>query len=135
MRRLFTTLAVAALLTGLVAAPAVADEPIEFPDSISFEATNPCSGELITINIDSYISIHEHDGTSFVRVRNTGWTSDGYIMGHGGETFVGTEENFSSSLNDPWVNPDLGTKFVAQGRALVVDGEFIVDDFRLECRS
>ena len=135
MRRLFTTLAAAALLTGLIAAPAVADEPNEFLDSFSFEAENPCSGETHIVNIDAYVSIHEHDGTFIVRVKRTGTTSDGYIMGHGRENAVGTEDSFTASFTDPWVNPDLGSKFVAQGRFEMVDGEIIMDDFRLECRS
>ena len=135
MRRLFATLAVAALLMGLVAAPAVADEPDEFINSFSFEAVNPCSDELQTVNIDAYVSIHEHDGTLIVRVKRTGTTSDGYIMGHGRESYVEDDSTITASFNDPWVNPSLGTKFVAQGRFLMVDGDVILDDFRLACRS
>ncbi len=135
MRRIFTTLAVAALLTGLVAAPAVADVPNEFTDSESFEDVNPYSGELITVNIDAFVSVHEHDGTIIVRVKQTGTTSDGYIMAHGRESYVETDTTITASFNAPFVNPDLGTKFVASGRLLIVDGDVIVDDFRLACRS
>ncbi|MFV2000548.1 MAG: hypothetical protein ACC654_09325 [Acidimicrobiia bacterium] len=135
MRRSFTTLAVAALLIGLVAAPAVADEPDEFVESFSFEEINPCSGELITINIDAFTSVHDHDGTLIARLKRTGTTSDGYIMGHGRESFVEAGSTITASFNDPWVNPGLGTKFVASGRFLMVDGDILVDDFRLACTS
>jgi len=135
MRRLLSALATAALMIGLVAAPAVADVPEEFLDSETFEDVNPCSGELVSITIDSYVSIHEHDGTTIVRVTSTGTISDGYIMEHGRESFVATDTSVTASFMFPFVNPDLGTKFVAQGRSLVVDDEVVFDDFRLECRS
>ncbi len=135
MRRLLTTLTTVALLIGLVAGPATADTPEEFTETEKFEDVNPCSGELITITIDAYLSVHMHDDTYVVRVKRTGTTSDGYIMEHGRDNFVADEMNFSGAFMDPWVNPDLGTKFVAQGRFVVVDDKVIIDDFRLECRS
>ncbi|REK10348.1 MAG: hypothetical protein DWQ40_12880 [Actinobacteria bacterium] len=119
----------------MIAIPALADEPIEFTDTVVFEDLEPCSGELQTITINFFVSIHEHDEELIVRVRATGHTSAGYIMEYGRETFLETGTTAEGEFLHPWINPATGDKFVAQGRFLEVDGEVLIDDFRLVCRS
>jgi len=135
MRRLLTVLATVAMMMGVLAVPAVADEAEVFTDTVTFEAGNPCSGELHIVTINFLISVHDHEDEVLVRLRRTGETSDGFIMEHGKETISEGGGVFSAQFRDPWNNPDTGEKFEAAGRFLEVDGEVIVDDFRLACVS
>jgi len=133
MRRTLTVLSLAAVFMALIAAPVSADEPEVFTDQVVFEALNPCSGELHTVTLNFLISIHEHPDEFNVRVRRTGYTSDGYVMKWGKETFVASDGTEMGQFRDPWINPSTGEKFRAEARFLAVDGEVLVDDFRLVC--
>ena len=133
MRRLLTIVSVMAVFMAMVAVPASADDPIEFMDQAVFDALSPCTGEMHTVTINFLISIHEHEDEFNVRVRRTGYTSDGYVMKWGKETFVGSDGTEYGQFRDPWINPATGDKFRAEARFLAVDGEVLMDDFRLVC--
>lgn len=89
----------------------------------------------MTVTIDLLIEIREGEDEFMARVRRTGHTSDGYFMEFGKEVFVAADGSESGFFNDPWVNPDTGQRFVAQGRFAAQDGEVLMDDFRLVCRT
>lgn len=135
MRRALATLAVVSVLVSVMAVPALADDPIVFRDQAVFDDINPCSGELMTVTLDLLIEVRESEDVVTVRVRRTGHTSDGYLMNSGFEFFVDADGSIYDSFTDPWINPATGESFVAQGRSLEVDGDVLVDDFRLVCRS
>ena len=118
-----------------MAVPAAADDPIVFRDQVVFDAVNPCTDELHTVTIDFLIEIREGENEFMARVRRTGHTSDGFYMNFGKEVFVAVDGSENAFFTDPWVNPDTGQKFVAQGRFAAEDGEVLVDDFRLVCRT
>lgn len=134
MRRILTLLAVVSMLLGVMAAPAAAD-PVVFEDSTTFVDLDPCSGVEQEITIYFTIWVNETDDGVDVRVRRTGHTSAGFVMEHGKETFTAFDGVEMGEFEDPWRNPATGASFVAQGRFLMVDGEVLVDEFRLVCTS
>ena len=136
MRRALVLIGAIAMLVGVMALPAAADDPEVFNDSFSFDAPNPCTGLIHTVTIDLLISIHDHgaDG-QFFRAQRTGHTSDGYVMTSGRERISYVNGVFDAFFRDRWHNPSNGQGFEAAGRFLEVDGEVVYDDFRLVCTT
>ena len=134
MRRALMMLAAVSMLLGVMAAPAAAN-PVVFQDSVTFVDLDPCTGADQEITIDVTVWVYETADGVDVRVRKTGHTSAGYIMEHGKETFTAFDGVEMGEFEDPWRNPATGDSFVAQGRFLMIDGEVLVNDFRLVCTS
>lgn len=135
MRRTFALLAAVSVLVGLMAVPAAADDPVVIRDQVVFDDINPCTEELMTVTLDLLIEIRESEDAVSARVRRTGHTSDGFLMNSGFEFFLAADGSVYDSFTDPWVNPDTGQSFVAQGRFVEEGEDVLVDDFRLVCRS
>jgi len=132
MKRVIASILAIAILA--FTAPAGADRPVEFTDSVTFPATNPCSGLDHEVTIDFEIRLHEHGNKVIVHLKRTGTTDDGYVMDHGVENQVFNGNIFRAAFTDNWRRAD-GSKFKAQG--VFVDnlntGEVKVDNFRLRC--
>ncbi len=118
----------------LFAAPALADKPFTFADSVTFVDVNPCSGveDEITINVE--VSIHEHRNNFVVHVGRSGSTVSGYTMIAGAESFVANKGVERGTFVDQWRHPD-GSKFMVHGNFLfnANQGEVLVDNFSLTC--
>ncbi len=122
------------LLTAMLAAPALADSPVRFTDSVTFGDVNPCSGldDEITLNFD--VAIHEHRNNFVVTVQRSGSTTSGYTMIAGSETFVANNGGERGRFVDQWRHPD-GTKFRVLGsfNYNANKDEVLVDEFSLTC--
>ena len=134
MRRLIEAVTVALVFVMLASAPALADRPFTFTDSVTFVDVNPCTGldDEITINVE--VSIHEHRNNFVVYVGRTGSTASGYTMISGTESFVANNGVERGAFVDQWRHPD-GSKFMVHGRFVfnVNQLEVLVDGFSLTC--
>lgn len=134
MRRLLMMLAALAMLMTITAAPALADRPFTFTDSVTFIDVNPCTGhdDEITINVE--VAIHEHRNNFVVHVDRSGHTLAGYDMIAGTESFVATHGIERGTFVDQWRHPD-GSKFKVHGSFAynLNQDELKFDNFRLEC--
>ncbi len=134
MRRIIVLALVLAMI-GVMAPPALADTPerVDFGPDV-FDDHDPCTGEIQTISISGYGIVHDHDGVIEARFHRSGYTSAGYLMTQGRDSFtVEGDSDFSGQFRDPWHNPDTGDAFVAKGTLVVVDGEIVVNEFTLAC--
>ena len=134
MKRLIKSVTVALVLVMLLAAPALANPPLTFTDSVTFVDVNPCTGLDHEITINFEVSIHEHRNNFVVRVGRSGSTDDGYTMIGGTESFVANNGVERGTFVDQWRNPD-GSKFMVHGRFVfnINQLEFQVDGFSLTC--
>lgn len=144
MKKLFMTVATFALLSaGFLAAPASADSPEPFPDTVTFPAENPCTGQIHEVTINVMVRIHEHQNNFVIKVDRTGTTSDGFVMRSGTETqhYNPVSQTAGAHFKDFWTNPETGQKFHVRGNSNVVLGngpdapptEVKVDNFSLRC--
>lgn len=136
MRRAAQALAGAVALTGwVVAAPATADAPQEFTDSVTFVELNPCDPpNTHEITIVSQIEVHEHRNNTVIKIRSETSTDDGF-RGFGSSTEVTRDGLAKGTYNYVQTHSENGQKFTVK-RHYVVDvetGEFLVDTFRMRC--
>lgn len=134
MRKTIGTLVAGAMLAVLIAAPAMADKPFTFSDSVTFPDVNPCTGLDDEITLDLVVSIHEHQNNFVVHVDRSGSTSSGFTMIAGTENFVENNNAVSGAFVDQWRHPD-GSKFIAQGHFAfnINQDKLLVDSFSLRC--
>ncbi len=132
MRRIATFWAVTAVFVGVMAAPAVADDPVHFVEDVSFDALNPCTGEVHTVNITFSVFEHFHGDEFVARVRRTGTTSDGYDLVKGREVFKADPTGVWGWFRDVWSNPD-GGAFFAMGAFEMRGDDVLMDEFRIRC--
>lgn len=134
MRRLIKSVTVALVLVMLLAAPALANPPFTFTDSVTFVDENPCTGldDEITINVE--VTIHEHRNNFVVYVGRSGSTASGYTMIGGTDSFVANSGVERGAFVDQWRHPD-GSKFMVHGSFVfnINQLEFQVDRFSLTC--
>lgn len=121
-------------LASLGAAPAAADAPVEFSDSVTFTDVNPCSGLPMKVTINNELREHQHPNNFVGHISKTGTTSDGYVMDNGVENFVANRNVVRGAFTDNWRHPD-GSKFKAQGMFVfdLTNEELRVDQFTLRC--
>lgn len=118
---------------GWTGSSASADRPVEYEDSLTVEAVNPCTDELIEITIHAEVRLHEHGDRFVAHVSRTGSTSDDYVMDHGVETAVFNANVFRQGFSDLFRHED-GSKFQAHGVVVEkVDGVRVVDRLTLRC--
>lgn len=123
------------MLSTVLAAPASADRPFEFPDTIGpFPDINPCSGELMFVTIDVAVKLHLHQNNVVATVKRSGTTSDGFEMFNGTESFQENGHVVRGAFTDMWRN-DAGDRFRASGKFVfnANTGTSQVDDFILTC--
>ena len=111
---------------GLVGSPASADQPIEFSDSVTFHAVNPCTNEPheVTINLD--VRLHLHRNNEVAHESRTGSTDDGYVMDRGVLTHVFNGNVHRDVFTDTWRGDD-GSKFQARGVLVEREDGILVD--------
>jgi hypothetical protein len=131
MKRLLPVLL--GLFALVVAAPAAADRPTEFPILEVFSDVNPCTGNPMTVTFVGTAFVHFHDSRIVVRSQRTITTSDGFV-GHGTDSFVDNGQVLRFRQTDIMTNAS-GDRFRARG-VLVVDlsTETVrVERFELTC--
>jgi hypothetical protein len=138
VRRLTVICAVVSMFVGVLAIPALADEPATFAGSITFPDDNPCTTEfdpvehMVTINVEGLF--HEHQNNYVEYTTATGSTDSGFTMLNSTSSLVANNGVERGVFLDLWHHPD-GSKFVAQGHFTFNfnTGELLVDSFRLRC--
>jgi hypothetical protein len=130
-----TLLATVMVLVGLMAAPAAADKPTEYPFSGGGTEIDPCTGLEMDVTVMGTFFDHEEHNNNFVgRIgERTGFTSSGYVLVGGHDNFRVNKNGVSGTFKDVWRNPDNGDKIQATGRLLVVKGDVVIDRFDLRC--
>ena len=116
----------------VVATPAVADRPTEFPILDVFPDVNPCTGNPMTVTFVGTVSVHFHDSRIVAHAHRTITTSDGFV-GHGTDSFVDGQV-VVSRITDIMTNAS-GDRFRARG-VFVLDlstDTVRVDRFELTC--
>ncbi len=131
-RTLVLMVGVAVMVLGF-AAPAAADPPVEFSETVTFEDLNPCDPpNTHEITIVFNIKLHEHENNTVLILDSTTSTDDGFV-GNGHETAVFTKDNFLSTFNFVQTHPETGEKFTVKGNFKLVQGEVKVDNFKFNC--
>lgn len=135
MRRIAMLAVVASLFVGVVAAPAMAVEPIQFVDEVSFPDKNVCTGENHTVNLTFNIALRENRNSVIVTIRTDVATSDGWYGG-GTQTVVENSRVVNDTLN-LWARNDEGGAYKVHARFKVdLDtGEVLVDILDIDCRK
>jgi hypothetical protein len=117
----------------VVAAPAAADQPTEFPILDVFQDVNPCTGNIMTVTFVGTAFVHSHDSRTVAIAQRTITTSDGFV-GHGTDSFVENGQVLMSRITDIMTNAS-GDRFRARG-VFVLDlstDTVRVDKFELTC--
>jgi hypothetical protein len=117
----------------VVAAPAAADQPTEFPILEVFQDVNPCTGNIMTVTFVGTAFVHSHDSRTVAIAHRTITTSDGFV-GHGTDSFVENGQVLMSRITDIMTNAS-GDRFRARG-VFVLDlstDTVRVDKFELTC--
>ncbi|MEN8041580.1 MAG: hypothetical protein ABFR95_08775 [Actinomycetota bacterium] len=146
MRRSLTLLATIAILVGLVAAPAAADQPVEYSIELEFPAdnpffpvTDPCTGDDMIFYITLNIREHQGHGNMLTGIAKAyAYTSTGYELSGDPDHLMikgdpADPDLVVSGFNDSWRNPDTGAKMHMQSVFILKDGEVQVDKFRSWC--
>lgn len=137
MRRTLMLAAAAAMLIGLLAAPAAADRPAEFGPFTNgpFPEIDPCTGGDMYVTINFTVFVHEGHKNNFV-IRfgeRSGSTDTGYVLIGGHENGRDNKNGESGSFKDVWRNPDTGDKMQASGKFRIVGNSPEIDSFDLRC--
>lgn len=134
-RTMALTVALALALAGMTAAPASADAPEEFTDSVTFVDINPCDPPSThEVTIVSHIKLHEHRNNTVVVIDAETSTDDGF-SGFGHTTEVARGGVLRGTFNYVQAHAEKGQKFTVKAH-YVVDletDEFLVDTFRFHC--
>ena len=134
MRRSLTLLATVAILIGLVAAPAAADRPTEFPYLDEFKDFDPCTGLPMDVTLEGTRFVHEHKNNLVDRLgERTGSTSSGYVLIGGHDNLRITKNGVFVSFKEVWRNPDNGDKMQTTMRFRLVGNASVVDSLDLRC--
>lgn len=128
MRKAIGALVASAMLVVLMAAPALADEPVSFDFSETFTDVNPCTGLEHEVTIDFTVTLHEHQNNTVIQLDGTVTTDDGF-EGTGLQTAVLTKNFGTATLNFVVDNPDTGAKFTVKGNFKF---DFRTGEFRVE---
>jgi hypothetical protein len=97
----------------VVAAPAAADRPTEFPILDVFPDTNPCTGTPMTVTFVGTLFVHVHDSREVNIAHRTITTSDGFV-GHGTDSFVDNGQVIKFTQTDIMTNATTGDRFRAR---------------------
>jgi hypothetical protein len=95
----------------VVAAPAAADRPTEFPILDVFQDVNPCTGNPMTVTFVGTVFVHSHDSRTVAIAHRTITTSDGFV-GHGTDSFVENGQVVMARMYDVMTNAS-GDRFRA----------------------
>lgn len=128
--------AFALLLTGLVASPALADQPTEWTlERVMEGAGNPCDPSYSqTVSLVFHIREHQHENNVVWTITTEVSIDDGFsAIGH--ETRVITDRTFRTMYNFMHTNPETGQKFSLHGRLVqdLTTGEVLVDKHEFSC--
>ena len=133
MKRLLISALLVAAVAFSVAAPAIADRPIEMSVTETFPDVDPCTGLGHEVTIAATFFVHDHGGVIVARGVRTLTTSAGYV-GRGTSSFVQNKNvevfRFTDILAD-----GSGNRIRARG-LFVLDrssGAVRVDAFALTC--
>jgi hypothetical protein len=96
----------------VVAAPAAADRPTEFPILDVFQDVNPCTGNPMTVTFVGTVFVHSHDSRTVAIAHRTITTSDGFV-GHGTDSFVENGQVLMARMYDVMTNAS-GDRFRAR---------------------
>jgi hypothetical protein len=132
MKRLLT-MAAAALVASVLAAPTLANAPTVTETTFTFDDVDPCTGAIHTVTFQTTERRHEHDGRVVVHFADTITTTAGYV-GRGIVAEVGNGQVFKFVLRHMLGNPN-GNRIQVRV-TLQIDlrtGEVRTDDFVLRC--
>jgi hypothetical protein len=131
MKRLLPVLL--GLFALVVAAPAAADRPTEFPILDVFPDVNPCTDTPMTVTFVGTVLVHSHDSRVVAIAHRTITTSDGFV-GHGTDSFVDNGQVVKFRQTDIMTNAS-GDRFRARGVfVLDISTETVrVERFELTC--
>lgn len=132
----FMGAALAMLLTGLVASPALADQPTEWTlERVVQGEGNPCDPTYPqTVSLVFHVREHQHENNVVWTITTEASIDDGfYAIGH--ETRVITDRIFRTMYNFMHTNPETGQKFSLHGRLVqdLTTGEVLVDEREFSC--
>ena len=132
---LTTGVALAMLLTALVASPALADQPTEVTEQIVFEDVNPCDPpNTMVVTIDFVIKVHDH-ANNYVETISSWASTDAGFSGPGVATTVVTGEVERATWHFLQTNPETGQLSTVKGRSVInlATGEVLVETQELRC--
>jgi hypothetical protein len=120
MRRTLTLLAAVAVLIGLVAAPAAADQPrTQELTYVDDDAWDPCAGEVMEETIHVVSAMHEHKNNIVETAKVTGFTSSGYELLSSPDIVVERADFVMTTYNKRWINTENGDR-MHTSRVIVV---------------
>jgi hypothetical protein len=126
------------MLSVVMASPASADKPAEYPIFDQFEDTNPCTGLEHMITFEGTERVHEHKNNVVIKIRIAVTTSDGFEGNLVGNVVLKDFGEFGprsvkDGLNAMLTNSETGQKFSVKGQFRIRNGEFVSDTFRFRC--
>lgn len=135
MRRLIYAVTLVMAFVGILALPAMADEPAAFtPDALVWEAVNPCSGLPHEVTLNPVVSMHSHQSNGLFHVSYEGTTSSGFTLIAGTENAMRNDNVVRGTFSLQWRHPD-GSEFMEQGRFVInfQKNEMLVDALGARC--
>lgn len=124
---------VVGLLSGLMALPAAAVQPVEFEAGVTFPDVNPCSGEPHDVTLSWDVALRDNNGATVLTFDTTVTTNDGW-SGFGRETEVVNKNRQINSLSIR-VGDGNGSFYMVKGqrRIDVSTGDVTVESLRVDC--
>lgn len=111
MRKPLTLLATVAVLIGLMAAPAVADQPSESEATyVDDDAWDPCAGEVMKETIHVVSAVHTHKNNIVEKAKVTGFTDNGYVLLSSPDIVVERDDFVMTTYNKRWINTTTGDR-------------------------
>jgi hypothetical protein len=134
MRRLIYAVTLAMVFVGVVAVPAMADNPTTIPAALVWEDVNPCSGLPHEVTLDAVVSMHDHRNNGLFHVNYSGTTSSGFTLIAGQENAMSNDNVVRGTFSFQWRHAD-GSKFVEQGKFVInfQKNEMLVDALGSRC--
>lgn len=134
MKKLITAAALTVAAVGLGSSPASADAPIEFPDSLEFPDTDPCSGDPMFVTIDLDIKAHlGHPKNNVFIIDFDPSTDTGYTSGGAGREIVVVAENFIVDVSTDMLTNAEGDRVKVNFRLVVNPNGVAVETLDLRC--
>ena len=128
MRKPLTLLATVAVLIGLVAAPAAADQPrTQEQTYLDDDAWDPCAGEVMVETIRVVSAVHEHKNNIVETAKVTGSTSSGYELLRSPDIVVERADFIMTTYNKRWINTENGDRMHTSRVIVIKFGESGLD--------
>lgn len=138
MRRWTLVLALALVVTTVMAVPALADPPTDFTVGYTlYDEPDPCApGETFDVTFTFHVQERANKNTTVWVIDSYAETTNGYV-GNGTETQVINSNWIIDHFNWQNVQPETGDRFKVKGdfKINVATGETVQDNFSMTCEG